>query len=323
MQKLLEIKNLSIEYYRDEKIIPAVRSVDLLLGEGEVLGLVGESGCGKSTVALSIIGLLPKKQSKITQGEVHFQQQNLLSFSEQQWQQSRGNKISIVFQEAFSSLNPVFTVGGQIQEAIKTHHPAISTREAKQKTIAALKRVHISEPEERFHAYPHQLSGGMQQRTILAMALAGNPKILIADEPTTALDVTIQHQILKLLQELRTERSMAIFLITHNLAIVHELADRVAIMYAGEIVETAAKDKIFNNPLHPYTVGLLNSIPDIKDEREKLSQIKGQIPDITHLPQGCPFQPRCPDALDICQLMEPEMLEWEEGHEVRCFKYCV
>lgn len=323
MKKILEIKNLSIEYYREEKIIPAVRNVDLSLAEGEVLGLVGESGCGKSSVALSIIGLLPKKQSKITKGEILFQEQNLLSFSEQQWQQTRGNKISIIFQEAFSSLNPVFTIGGQIQEAIKKHHPGIPTREAKQKAIEALKRVHISEPEERFRVYPHQLSGGMQQRTMLAIALSGNPKILIADEPTTALDVTIQAEILKLLQELRVEQTMSIFLITHNLAIIHELADQVAIMYAGQIVETASKEKIFKNPLHPYTEGLLNSIPDVKDEREKLAQIKGQIPDMLYLPQGCPFHPRCPEVMDNCLLGEPEMIEWEKRHFVRCFKYCV
>lgn len=320
---LLEIKNLSIEYYRESTAIPAVRNLSLTLQGGEVLALVGESGCGKSTVALSIMGLLPKHQSKVTQGEIIFENKNLLAYTESEWQQLRGGHISIVFQEAFSSLNPVFTIGSQLRESLKQHTPGLSRQEIRQQAITLLKRVHIPEPEERLRAYPHQLSGGMQQRVMIAMALSGNPKIVIADEPTTALDVTIQAQILALLNELKSELKMSIFLITHNLAIVHQLADTVAIMYAGNIVEYAAKNSLFTHPLHPYTKGLLASVPDVKDEREKLEQIAGQIPDLTRLPTGCAFHPRCPDVMDTCPIMEPEMLEWEPGHFVKCFKYCV
>lgn len=320
---LLEIKNLSIEYYRESATIPAVRNLNLALQEGEVLALVGESGCGKSTVALSIMGLLPKHQSKVTQGEIIFENKNLLAYTESEWQQLRGGHISIVFQEAFSSLNPVFTIGRQLQEALKQHNQKLSRQQTREKAVALLQRVHIPEPEQRLAAYPHQLSGGMQQRVMIAMALAGNPKILIADEPTTALDVTIQAQILSLLKELQSELKMSIFLITHNLAIVHQLADRVAIMYAGNIVEYAPKNSLFNHPLHPYTRGLLASVPDVKDEKKELVQIAGQIPDMTRVPAGCAFHPRCPDIMDTCPLMEPEMLEWEPGHFVKCFKYCV
>lgn len=323
MQNFLEIKNLSVEYYREGKTIPAVKNLNLSLAGGEVLALVGESGCGKSTVALSIMGLLPKHQSKVTQGEIHFDNKNLLTYADPQWQKLRGGQIAIIFQEAFSSLNPVFTVGGQLQEAIMQHSPQLTKKETREKAVELLQRVHIPEPAERLRAYPHQLSGGMQQRVMIAMALAGNPKILIADEPTTALDVTIQAQILSLLKELQSELKMSIFLITHNLAIVHQLADRVAIMYAGNIVEYAPKNSLFTQPLHPYTKGLLASVPDVKDEKKILVQIAGQIPDMTRVPTGCAFHPRCPDIMDTCPLMEPEMLEWEPGHFVKCFKYCV
>lgn len=321
MTNLLEIKNLSVEYYKDEMIIPAVRGVNLSLKQGEVLGLAGESGCGKSTVALATMRLIPAKEGTITNGEIIFDGKNVIKFSDEQMRQIRGDKIGMVFQEALSSLNPVFTVGSQIREAIRLHNPDMSRKLSRTKTIDALQLVNIPVPYERYNAYPHQLSGGMQQRAMLAMALSCNPQILIADEPTTALDVTIQAQIMDLLIKFKKEMHMSILLITHNLAIVSQIADTVAIMYAGQIVEQAPTEKLFTNPLHPYTVGLLNSIPDINAPQQKLVQIKGQIPDASYLPSGCPFNPRCPEVMDGCPYIDAEMLEWEENHFVKCFKY--
>lgn len=256
MQKLLEIKNLSIEYHREEKTILARTGVNLAIGQGEILGLAGESGCGKSTIALSIMRLIPTKQGRISGGQIIFNGQDILPLNEDEMRQIRGNKIGMVFQEAFSSLNPVFKVGEQIREAIKLHHPELANKESKQKAIESLQKVNIPNPEERYHSYPHQLSGGMQQRAMIA-------------------------------------------------------------------VEYAPKNSLFANPLHPYTRGLLASVPDIKDEIKTLAQIAGQIPDMTKVPTGCAFHPRCPDVTDSCSLIEPEMLEWEEGHFVKCSKYCV
>lgn len=323
MTNLLEIKNLSVEYYKDEMIIPAVRGVDLSLGQGEVLGLVGESGCGKSTVALATMRLIPSKEGTITNGEIIFEGKNIINFSDEEMRQIRGKKIGMVFQEALSSLNPVFTVGSQIRETIRLHNPDVSRKLSRAKTIDALQLVNIPESQERYNAYPHQLSGGMQQRAMLAMALSCNPQMLIADEPTTALDVTIQAQIMDLLIKFKKEMHMSILLITHNLAIISQIADIIAIMYAGQIVEQAPTEKLFTNPLHPYTVGLLNSIPDINAPQQKLAQIKGQIPDAGYLPSGCPFNPRCPEVMDSCPYIDAGMLEWEENHFVKCFKYSV
>ena len=321
MQKLIEISKLNVEYYKGGLVIPAVRGLDLTIGQGEILGLVGESGCGKSTVALALMQLIPAKQGKITRGKILFNGKNILTFSDEEVRQVRGGKIGIVFQEAFSSLNPVFTVGDQIKEAIRLHNPELNNKKAKLDAIEALRLVNIPEPEQRYNSYPHQLSGGMQQRAMIAMALSCHPQLLIADEPTTALDVTIQAQILDLLVKIKNELHMSILLITHNLAVVSQIADRVAIMYAGQIVEQGPSDKLFNNPLHPYTVGLLNSVPDINNELERLAQVTGQIPDPGQLPPGCAFNPRCPDILDSCPVMFPDMIEWEEDHFVQCFKY--
>lgn len=321
MQNLLEIKNLNVEYYKGGQTIPAVRGVDLTIKPGEIIGLVGESGCGKSTIALSIMRLIPPKQGKITSGQILFAEKDIVIMSEDECRDFRGNKIGMVFQEAFSSLNPVFRVGDQVKEAIRLHNPDFSNQKSKQRAIEALQLVNIPQPEERYDSYPHQLSGGMQQRAMLAMALACHPQLLIADEPTTALDVTIQAQILELLVKFRKDLNMSILLITHNLAIVSQIADTVAIMYAGQIVELGPQEKIFNNPLHPYTVGLMNSVPDIETKNERLVQISGQIPDPANLPKGCPFNPRCPVVMDTCKRKDADMIEMEEQHFVQCFKY--
>ena len=321
MQNLLEIENLNVEYYKGGQTIPAVRGVDLAIKPGEIIGLVGESGCGKSTIALSIMRLIPPKQGKITAGQILFAGQDIVNMSEDECRDFRGNKIGMVFQEAFSSLNPVFRVGDQIKEAIKLHNPDFSNQKSRQRAIEALQLVNIPQPDERYEAYPHQLSGGMQQRAMLAMALSCHPQLLIADEPTTALDVTIQAQILDLLVKFRKDLTMSILLITHNLAIVSQIADTVAIMYAGQIVELGPQEKIFTAPIHPYTVGLLNSVPDIAAKKERLVQIKGQIPDPADLPKGCPFNPRCPEVMDECMNISPALVEREKQHFVQCWKY--
>ncbi|MFH0886621.1 MAG: ABC transporter ATP-binding protein [bacterium] len=321
MQNLLEIKNLNVEYYKGGQTIPAVRGVDLTIKPGEIIGLVGESGCGKSTIALSIMRLIPPRQGKITSGQILFADQDIVRMPEDECRDYRGNKIGMVFQEAFSSLNPVFRVGDQVKEAIQLHNPDFSNQKSKQRAIEALQLVNIPQPEERYDVYPHQLSGGMQQRSMLAMSLACHPQLLIADEPTTALDVTIQAQILDLLVKFRKDLNMSILLITHNLAIVSQIADTVAIMYAGQIVELGPRGKIFAHPLHPYTVGLLNSVPDIETKNERLVQIAGQIPDPANLPKGCPFNPRCPAVMDTCKRKDANMIEMEEQHFVQCFKY--
>lgn len=321
MQNLLEIKNLNVEYYKGGQTIRAVRGMDLAIKLGEIVSLVGESGCGKSTIALSVMRLIPQKQGRITSGQISFAGYDIVTLSEEECRDFRGNKIGMVFQEAFSSLNPVFKVGDQIKEAIRLHNPDFNQQNCKQRAVEALQLVNIPQPEERYDAYPHQLSGGMQQRAMLAMSLACHPQLLIADEPTTALDVTIQAQILDLLVKFRKDLSMSILLITHNLAIVSQLADTVAIMYAGQIVELGSREEIFNNPLHPYTIGLLNSIPDIAAKKERLVQITGQIPDPANLPPGCTFNPRCPSALDLCRSFNPVMVEKEKQHFVQCYKY--
>lgn len=321
LTNLLEIKKLTVEYYKGGQTIPAARGVDLAIKPGEIIGLVGESGCGKSTIALSVMRLIPPKQGQITSGQILFAGRDIVKMSEDECRDYRGNEIGMVFQEAFSSLNPVFKAGDQIKEAIKLHNPDFSDQKSKQRAIEALQLVNIPQPEERYDAYPHQLSGGMQQRVMLAMALACHPQLLIADEPTTALDVTIQAQILDLLVKFRKDLNMSILLITHNLAIVSQIADTVAIMYAGQIVEIGPQEKIFTDPLHPYTVGLLSSVPDIAAKKERLVQIKGQIPDPASLPVGCPFNPRCPDVMEKCKNSSPALVELKERHFVQCFKY--
>ena len=297
----------------------AVDDVSFEVDEGKTLGLVGESGCGKSVTSLSIMRLVPSPPGRIVGGQVLFGGRDLLKLDKEQMRRVRGNDISMVFQEPMTSLNPVFTVGDQIMEAIRLHQGS-DKREARSRAIEMLRLVKIADPEERIDVYPHQLSGGMRQRVMIAMALSCNPKMLIADEPTTALDVTIQAQILDLMKELQQKLGMALLLITHDLGVVAEQADEVAIMYAGKIVEEAAPDAIFSRPLHPYTLGLLNSVPGIGGVKKKrLEAIPGVVPNPLDLPGGCRFRDRCPKAAGICAEGEPELVEKGQGRRVACY----
>jgi oligopeptide/dipeptide ABC transporter ATP-binding protein len=298
-----------------------VDGVDLTLRRGEVLGIVGESGCGKSVTALSILRVVPKP-GKVVDGEVLFEGSNLLQLPVPSMQQVRGNSISMIFQEPMTSLNPVFTIGHQIMEVFAAHQ-GLERKQSREKAIEMLQKVGIPSPENRAHDYPHQLSGGMRQRVMIAMALVCNPQLLIADEPTTALDVTIQAQIVDLMLGLKSEFKMAIILITHNLGLVAEMAERVAVMYAGRILEEAGVEALFNEPFHPYTLGLLASVPRIDRVRagrqHRLQEIAGIVPSLTDLPQGCKFFPRCSLAIQQCPEEEPPLVEIKEGHFVRCW----
>ncbi|KDE65579.1 peptide ABC transporter ATPase, partial [Fusobacterium necrophorum DJ-1] len=293
--KLLEIKNLEVQYVTDEETVYAVNSIDIALNEGETLGLVGETGAGKTTTALGIMRLVPNPPGKIIGGEIIYEGENLLKLSEEEMRKIRGNKISMIFQDPMTSLNPVMTVGEQIAEVIQIHENT-STEEAMKKAGEMLELVGI--PAARIHDFPHQFSGGMKQRVVIAIALACNPKLLIADEPTTALDVTIQAQVLDLMNNLKEKFKTAMILITHDLGVVAQVCDKVAIMYAGEIVESGSLEEIFENTKHPYTLGLFGSIPSLDEERSRLTPIQGLMPDPTILPKGCKFNPRCPHATD-------------------------
>jgi oligopeptide/dipeptide ABC transporter ATP-binding protein len=320
---LLNISELKTYFYTEEGVSKAVDGVDYSVEKGETLGVVGESGCGKSVTALSIMRLIPQPPGKIVGGDITFEGQSLLQLSNQEMRKIRGNKISMIFQEPMTSLNPVFTIGNQISEAIQLHQK-LSKKAALDRTIDMLKLVGISSPERRVREYPHQLSGGMRQRAMIAMALSCNPSLLIADEPTTALDVTIQAQILDLMAGLKEEFNAAIILITHDLGIIAETAARVVVMYAGKIVEEADVYGIFENPLHPYTVGLLQSIPRLDlgaSKKERLQEIEGMVPIPSQLPTGCLFHPRCPRIMDICHHKLPELKLHQEGHKVRCWLY--
>ena len=298
-----------------------MRNINLQIGAGETLAIVGESGCGKSVTALSTMRLIPSPPGIYASGTIHFQNQSILTLSEKEIEGIRGNDISMIFQEPMTSLNPIFTVGDQIAEAIMLHQNK-NASEARELALSALKKVAIPSPENRIDQYPHELSGGMKQRVMIAMAIACNPALLIADEPTTALDVTIQAQILELLTEIREKNQMAILLITHNLGIVAEFADRVVVMYAGEIVEEAPVEILFATPAHPYTQGLLNSLPS-DDPEKKLMAIPGTVPHPADLPQGCAFHPRCKDALPICResLPPPVAVAGNTKHMSACWLY--
>jgi len=321
-QILLQIKNLKTYFFTYEGVVKAVDGVSYQLNKGEPLGVVGESGCGKSVTALSILRLIQIPPGRIVEGEILFKGENLLSLSEDEMRKIRGNRISMIFQEPMTSLNPVFTIGNQIQETIKLHH-RISKKESIDRTIELLRLVNIPSPEKCIQRYPHELSGGMRQRVMIAMALACRPEILIADEPTTALDVTIQAQILDLMNRLKEELGMAIILITHNLGVIAEMVERVLIMYTGRIVEEAEIHDLFGNPLHPYTKGLLKSIPKLGDKfrsgKTRLQEIPGVVPSLYELPQGCKFSTRCPYVMKICKEEEPELKEIEAGHFCRCW----
>ena len=318
MGNLIEIDDLKTSFFTSDGELRAVDGVSFEIAEGKTMGLVGESGCGKSVTALSTMQLIPKAAGRVVGGEIRYRGDNLLSFDETRMRDIRGNEISMIFQEPMTSLNPVFSVGAQIEEVIVLHQ-RMTKKDARDKAIEMLRLVKIPEPEIRIDDYPHQLSGGMRQRVMIAMALSCNPSLLIADEPTTALDVTIQAQILVLIEELQDELGMALLLITHDLGVVAEQADDVAIMYAGKIVERAVPGVIFSRPLHPYTVGLLKSIPGYSGVKKKLEAIPGIVPSPLDLPAGCRFSDRCARAEDGCKEAEPELREVEAGHWVSCF----
>ena len=318
MGNLIEIKDLKTSFFTSDGELRAVDGVSFEIEEGKTMGLVGESGCGKSVTALSTMRLIPKAAGRVVGGEIRYRGDNLLSFDETRMRNIRGNEISMIFQEPMTSLNPVFSVGAQIEEVIVLHQ-RMTKKDARDKAIEMLRLVKIPEPEIRIDDYPHQLSGGMRQRVMIAMALSCNPSLLIADEPTTALDVTIQAQILVLIEELQDELGMALLLITHDLGVVAEQADDVAIMYAGKIVERAVPEVIFSRPLHPYTLGLLKSIPGYNGVKKKLEAIPGIVPSPLDLPAGCRFSDRCARAEDGCKEAEPELREVEERHWVSCF----
>ena len=299
--------------------VRAVDGVDLSVARGRTLGIVGESGCGKSVTALSIMGLVPQPPGRIAAGEILLDGEDLLKAKPERMRDLRGDQLAMIFQEPMTSLNPAFPVGDQITEALLRHR-GIGKEEAKNAAVEMLRRVRIPSPERRAKDYPHQLSGGMRQRVMIAMALACNPKLLIADEPTTALDVTIQAQILELMRALREELGTAIILITHDLGVIAELADDVAVMYAGKVIECCSAEKLFAEPQHPYTIGLLGSIPRLHMERERLAAIQGFVPDAAALPEGCRFHPRCPFAVDRCRKEIPQLEEITASHFVACWR---
>jgi oligopeptide/dipeptide ABC transporter ATP-binding protein len=324
VEKILQIKNLRTYFHTTEGVSRAVDGVDLELEAGETLGLVGESGCGKTVTALSILRLIPEPPGKILSGEILFQGVDLLKLPPEQMRRIRGNEISMIFQEPMTALNPVFSIGNQIAESIILHQ-GLRKKKAMEKAVEALRKVDIPAPQQRVKEYPHQLSGGMRQRAMIAMALACNPKILIADEPTTALDVTIQAQILDLMTKLKEDFGAAVILITHDLGVVAETAQKVAVMYAGKVVETGSAHDIFTNPRHPYTQGLLQSLPKLKigdqarEPSQRLTEIKGVVPSLFDLPPGCKFAPRCPHAFDVCHDTEPTLKEVTQGHRANCW----
>jgi oligopeptide/dipeptide ABC transporter ATP-binding protein len=315
---LLEVRGLRTVFDGERGEVRAVDGVDFELERGRTLGIVGESGCGKSVTALSIMGLVPRPAGRIAGGEVRFEGEDLLKVPPQRLRDLRGDKLAMIFQEPMTSLNPAFTVGEQIAEAILRHRK-VSPTEARAQAIEMLRRVRIPSPERRARDYPHQLSGGMRQRVMIAMALACNPQLLIADEPTTALDVTIQAQILELMRTLRAELGTAIILITHDLGVIAELADEVLVMYAGQGIERCSAKRLFAEPQHPYTIGLLGSIPRLDLEQERLSAIEGFVPDAAAHPAGCRFHPRCPFKVERCVRQLPPLLEVRPGHHAACW----
>ncbi len=312
---LLEIKNLKLEFGTGKDAVRAVDDVSFTINAGETVCLVGESGCGKSVTALSIARLVPMPPARYPGGQILLNGRDVLQMDKTELRAIRGGVVSYIFQEPSASLNPVFRIGNQIKESLKLHRPQVATDD---EVIRLLKLVGIPAPESRIKDYPHQMSGGMQQRVMIAMALASEPKLLIADEPTTALDVTIQAQILELLKELKARLGMSILLITHNLGIVGDIADRVAVMYAGQIVELAPARELLRRPLHPYTQALMNSVPKLGREQQRLEAIPGNVPNLGHFPSGCRFHPRCPKAQSDCSQKAPELVEVEPGRFVRC-----
>ena len=319
MEKILELKNLRTYYSTDNGIARAVDGVSFSLGRNKTLGVVGESGCGKSVTALSVMRLVPMPPGFFAGGEILWKGQDLLKLPEEAVRKLRGNEIAMIFQEPMSSLNPVFTCGSQIMEQILIHRD-INHAEAKKRSVELLNLVGIPNPAERFFSYPHELSGGMRQRVMIAMALSCNPALLIADEPTTALDVTVQAQILDLIGKLQSETGMSVMLITHDFGVVAELCEEVIVMYASRIVEKGSVKQLFSNPLHPYTRGLLKSIPRLGAPKERLHVIEGNVPSAVNLPEGCRFAGRCRQADEHCRRQQPELISYEPGHESACWK---
>ncbi len=317
---LLEVKDLKTQFSTEHGIAPAVDGVSFKLERGKTLGIVGESGSGKSVTSLSIMRLLQEPAGRIAEGKIIFKGEDLVKFSEKQMQEVRGAHISMVFQEPMTALNPVYTVGQQIAEVFQVRQ-GMKKKEARQKAIDMLRLVGIPSPETRVDNYPHQMSGGMRQRVVIAIALACNPELLIADEPTTALDVTIQAQILELMRDLQQRLKTSMIMITHDLGIIYEMADDVLVMYCGQVVESGSMKEVFKNMLHPYTEGLMHSIPRLSEEVEELSTIEGMVPSLYDLPTGCRFHTRCPYAKEICKQVAPKLVEVEPGHCSRCLKY--
>nr|WP_312579328.1 ABC transporter ATP-binding protein [Sedimentibacter sp.] len=324
MEDLLNITNLKTHFFTKRGVVPAVDGISISIPKSSIVGVVGESGCGKSMTAMSIMQLV-QKPGKVVQGTIELEGDNMLKYSKEQMFNVRGNKISMIFQEPMTALNPVYTVGKQVTEAITIHHKNISKSEAKQRVVDIFRSVGIPEPEKRFNSYPHQLSGGLRQRVMIGMAMVCNPKLMIADEPTTALDVTIEAQILMLMKKLQKERDTSILLITHNLGVVAEICDYVYVMYAGKVMEQANTFELFKNTSHPYTDGLMKSIPKITAEKQRLYNIKGIVPNLMKLPEGCRFCPRCEKAMPRCFEEEPQLYKMASDdnnlgdHYVRCF----
>lgn len=317
---LLNIQNLSISFRQKEKAVKVVDELSFSLMEGKSIGIVGESGSGKSVTSLAIMGLLPREDTFIS-GSIHFEGKEILNLSEDKLRSIRGKEISMIFQEPMTSLNPLHTCGNQIMEPLLVHEKGITKQKAKERAIELLQLVGMPSPEQRCLEYPHQMSGGMRQRVMIAIALACNPKLIIADEPTTALDVTIQAQILEIMQDLKKKLNTSIIMITHDLGVVSEICEDVIVMYAGQIVEQSPINMIFTTPLHPYTEGLLNAIPQIDNQRPRLQAIDGVVPDPADVPKGCSFNPRCKYANDRCKKERPPLYNISQNRKVRCFKY--
>lgn len=320
---LLRVNDLHVTLFTEDGALPAIQGLTFKMRRGETLAVVGESGCGKSMTALSVMGLIPQPPAKITGGEIDFEGTDLTKLTRDQMRDVRGNKISMIFQEPMTSLNPVMTSGRQIREGILVHNPHMDKAKADARALEMIKLVGIPAPEKVFKSYPFELSGGMRQRIMIAMALACEPDLLICDEPTTALDVTIQAQILKLIDSMRAELGTAVMLITHDMGVVSEMADWVIVMYAGHLVEYTAAPELFTNPKHPYTKGLIDSIPSLDSDGSKLYAIPGNVPMLNELPEGCPFNPRCPFAKDICRRECPSMapVDGDDRHTAACWKY--
>ncbi len=315
----LQIKDLKSHFFTSKGVVPAVDGVSIDVPQGKIIGLVGESGCGKSMTAMSVMGLL-RHPGKIVGGTILLEGREITRLSKKERSHVRGNEISMIFQEPMTSLNPVYPVGKQVREAILLHQK-VTKEEAKQRVIDIFKEVGIPEPEKRYYSYPHQLSGGLRQRVMIGMAMVCRPKVMIADEPTTALDVTIEAQILRLMKRLRDDLGTSIILITHNMGVVAEVCDYVYVMYAGNVMEQAETFELFERTEHPYTQGLLKSIPKLDRKEERLYTIEGVVPNLLHLPQGCNFCNRCDQTIEKCFKEKPELYETREGHKVRCFRY--